>query len=157
MSYNAKVDRTWRINGSVSIAGMTAQFVQGMSITMDANLFQRNYIGTGESVFTQNGDVVGSFSFSLKNTTTLYSEAVTPTEKQTISYWMKNIADIEPKEIIFIELFNAPKGTGKKNARIKFTGRVMKPTVVMDVGDGLQDVNVEGEITTFTSALRETS
>ena len=65
-----------------------------------------------------------------------------PLAKETISYWMKNIADIEPKEIIFIELFNAPKGTGKKNARIKFTGRVMKPTVVMDVGDGLQDVNV---------------
>jgi len=85
MSYNQKADRTFRINGSVSIGGKIAVFVQGMNIEMDAGVLQRDFTGTGESVFTQNGDILGAFSFSLKNTTDLYDPNATPTLTETIS------------------------------------------------------------------------
>jgi hypothetical protein len=155
LSYNLKIDRTKRINGTVSIDGKIAVFVQGMEITIDAGVLQRDSIGTGESVFTQNGDVIGSFSFSLRNTTSLFDPSTTPTLKETISYWMNAISTFNPSKIDFIQTFNAPEGTGSKFARIKFTGRIMTPTTVMSVDDGLEDINVGGEITIFTSAKRE--
>ncbi len=157
MSYNAKINRTFRINGSVSIANRIALFVQGMDISIDANVLQRDHTGTGESVFTQNGDVIGSFSFSLKNTVDLYDPAATPTLDETLSKWMKAVSDFDPSIIAFIETFNAPKGTGDKFARIRFTGRVMTPATSLSVDNAIEDANVSGEITVFTSALRESS
>jgi len=50
---------------------------------------------------------------------------------------------------------NAEKGVTDPFARIKFDGRIMKPAVITEVDDALQDAVVEGEITTYTSALRE--
>ena len=157
MSYNEKVDRTFRINGSLSIAGQIAVFVQGINISVDAGVLQRDSIGTGESVFTQNGDVIGSFSFSLRNTTSLYDPAATPTLQETISFWNSAIDDFDPAIIAFIQTMNAPKGSGDKFARIRFSGRVMKTAVITEVDDALQDATVDGEITTYTSALREAS
>jgi len=157
LSYNAKADRTFRINGSVSIAGKIALFVQGMDIAIDAGVLQRDHTGIGESVFTQNGDVIGSFSFSLKNTTDLYDPSATPTLDETLSKWMKAVADFDPSTINFIETFNAPKGSGSKFARIIFTGRVMTPATSMSVDNAVEDANVAGEITVFTSALRQAS
>jgi len=157
VSYNEKADRTFRINGSLSIAGLIAVFVQGINISLDAGVLQRDSIGTGESVFTQNGDVIGSFSFSLRNTTSLYDPAATPTLQETISFWNTAIDNFDPAIIAFIQTLNAPKGTGSKFARIRFSGRVMKPAVITEVDDGLQDATVDGEITTYTSALREAS
>ena len=157
MSYNQEDDRTFRINGSVSIAAKLAVFVQGMNIDIDAGVLQRDSIGTGQSVFTQNSDVIGSFSFSLRNTVDLYDPASTPTLQETLSFWMKAIADFDPAIINFIQTFNAPEATGDKFARIRFTGRVIKPATVTSVDDALEDAVVEGEITTFTSALRESS
>ena len=159
MSYNAPADRTIRINGNVTIAGMTVQFVQGMSITMDASNFQRNSTGIGDSEFTQNGDVVGAFSFRLINTTDLYDTSTVPTKEETLSLWMAAISGISPAKIDFIQTFKAPNGsTSTANfARVRFTGRIMKPAVTLDVNDALQDVTVEGEITEFTSAIREST
>lgn len=154
MSYNAKEDRTFRIDGSLSIAGKIAVFVQAISISVDAGVLQRDSIGTGESVFTQNGDVIGQFSFSLRNTTSLYDPASTPTLAETISFWNRAIADFDPAIISFIQTMNAPKGSGDKFARIRFDGRIMKPVVITEVDDALQDATVEGEITVYTSALR---
>jgi len=157
MSYNEKEDRTFRINGSLSIAAQIAVFVQDMNISVDAGVLQRDSIGDGTSVFTQNGDVIGQFSFSLRNTTDLYDPAATPTLPETLSFWNRAIADFDPAIISFIQTMNAPKGTGSKFARIRFDGRIMKPAVVTTVDDALQDAVVEGEITVYTSALREAS
>ena len=155
MSYNAEDERIFRINGSVSIAGKIALFVQGMEIALDAGILQRDHIGSGTSVFTQNGDVIGSFSFSLKNSVDLYDPNATPNLNETISKWMRAVADFDPSIINFIETFNAPKASGNKFARIKFTGRVMTPQTVLSVDNAIEDANVTGEITVFTSALRE--
>ena len=154
MSYNQKADRTFRINGSVSIAGKIAVFVQGMDIAIDAGVLQRDSTGIGESVFTQNGDVIGSFSFSLKNTTDLYDPAATPTLDETLSKWMKAVDDFDPSIITFIQTFNAPKANVNNEARITFTGRVMTPATSLSVDNAVEDANVAGEITVFTSAQR---
>jgi len=53
LSYNQKADRTFRINGSLSIAGKISVFVKAISISVDAGVLQRDFTGTGESVFTQ--------------------------------------------------------------------------------------------------------
>ncbi len=157
MSYNQKSDRTFRINGSVSIDGSKAVFVQDMNISIDAGVLQRDHTGIGESVFTQNGDVIGSFSFSLKNTVDLYDTAATPTLDKTMSKWMKSISDFDPKIVDFIETFEATKGTGNKFARIVFKGRIMNPTTSLSVDNAVEDAVVSGEITEFTSAKREAS
>jgi len=157
LSYNQKEDRTFRINGSLSIAGKISVFVQSINISLDAGVLQRDSIGSGTTVFTQNGDVIGQFSFSLRNTTDLYDPASTPTLDETVSFWNKAIADFDPAIVSFIQTMNAPKGTGSKFARIKFDGRIIKPAVITEVGDALQDATVEGEITNYISALREAS
>jgi len=141
----------------VSIAGKTALFVQGMNISIDAGVLQRDSIGDGTSVFTQNGDVIGSFSFSLKNTVDLYDPNSTPTLDETISKWMRAVADFDPSIINFVETFNAPKSSGNKFARITFTGRVMTPQTSLSVDNAIEDANVSGEITVYTSALRAAS
>lgn len=155
MSYNGEVDRTFRIDGALSIAGMVAQFIQNMNISFNAGVFQRDSTGTGQSVFTQNSDIIGGFSFSLKNTITLYDPADTPALEHTISAWMNSIAKQEPIEISFIQTVDATKASGIKTAMIEFTGRIMKAELVTSVDDGIEDVNVEGEIMTFVSAQRK--
>ena len=157
MSYNQKVDRTFRKNGSLSISNKIAVFVQSMNISVDAGVLQRDFTGTGESVFTQNGDVIGTFSFSLRNTTDLYDPASTPTLDETISFWNQAIANFDPAIINFIQTMNAPNGTGDKFARIRFDGRIMKPVIITEVDDALLDATVEGEITNYISGLRESS
>lgn len=157
MSYNQKADRTFRINGSLSIAGKIAVFVQSISISLDAGVLQTDSIGTGETVFTQNGDVIGQFSFSLRNTTDLYDPATTPTLEETISFWNQAIADFDPAIVAFIQTMNAPKGSGSKFARIVFDGRIIKPAVITEVDDALQDAIVEGQITNYDSGKREAS
>lgn len=155
MSYNLKDDRIFRISGTFNIAGLTAQFVQDVDITMDAGSFQRNSDGSGASVFTQNSDVVGSFSFKLKNTISLYDPASVPVLQSTVSYWMQSIANFNPAIINFIQTLNASKSSSTtKNARIQFSGRVLKVGPKTSVDDGVGDVMVEGEITEFTGARR---
>ncbi len=155
MVYNEKADRTFRISGSFAIDGMVAQFVQGVDISLNAAVFQRDSIGTGQSVFTQNSDIVGGFSFSLKNTTSLYDPADTPTLDSTISKWMNAIASQDPLIVTFIQTLNAPKGAGIKVARIQFDGRIMKADTVMSVDNAIEDVNIEGEITNYVKAQRK--
>jgi len=70
---------------------------------------------------------------------------------------MKAVSDFNPSIISFIQTFNAPKGTGNKFARIRFSGRIIKPTTVETVDNAIADAIVSGEITTFTSAKRESS
>jgi len=155
MSYNQAVDRTFRINGSLSIDGIFAVFVQGITITVDATVLQRDSIGTGTSIFTQNGDVIGSFSFSLKNTIDLYETTTNTAVDKSVTLWMQKIKDFTPAEVVFIQTINAPKATSENEGRITFTGRIMTPEILMAVDNAIEDVNVTGEITIFTSAVRD--
>jgi len=159
VSYNTKTNRTFRIDGTISIAGSTPLFVQGMEIIIDANAFQRDFMGDGESVFTQNGDVIGSFSFNLKNTVDLYSSIAVATDQKTMSYWMQQVAQLTPPIITFIQNFVAGdvNATGSKIARLTFSGRIMTPKVAMDVVDAVDNAEVAGEVTVLTQVQRVAS
>ena len=152
MSYNSPDDRTLRINGSFQIAGQKAVFVQDVDFTPNAEVFDRDYIGAGQSVFSQNGDVVGSFTFSLKNTISLYDPASTPTIENSVSKWMIDIANYEPPIISFVQTLKQKKDPSA--ARISFKGRIMNCKLGTNVGSALQDVVVTGEITELTSVTR---
>lgn len=159
MSYNDKEKRTFRIDGTISIDGSNPLFVQGMEITIDAGSFQRDFIGDGTSVFTQNGDIIGAFSFDLKNTVDLFSSVAVATDKKTLSFWMQQIAQLTPPIITFIQNFVAGdvNATGDKIGRITFDGRIMTSKTVMDVSDAIEDVEVTGEVITLSQVRRVSS
>ncbi len=156
MASNTKVNRTFRIDGSMSIDGDTVAFIQGISITITADSFQRDFIGDGTSIFTQNGDIIGKFSFNLRNTVDMYDSAATATDTSTVSYWMQQIASLSPPSVVFIQNYVAgdDAASGNTIARITFTGRIMTPVISNSVDDALEDIEVEGEIITLTGVQR---
>lgn len=159
---NFESERTPRINGVFQIEVGTDKFqyifVQRLLFELDANVFGRSSIGSGKSVFTLNGDVFGSFEFDLKNTVDLFDSVTPAVDEETISFWWQKIKDRDPAILKFIQTMNAPDSIGDKFARLKFDGRIMTPTLIAsDVEDELDSITVKGEVTDFTSALRETT
>lgn len=151
MASNTKVNRTFRKNGSVSIGGDSMAFVQGMEISISAASFQRDFIGDGTSVFTQNGDVLGTFSFNARNTVDMYDSNATATDTSTISYWMQQIALFSPPSLTFIENFIVgDQSATLSTARITFTGRIIDSKTVMGVDDAIEDIEITGEIIALT-------
>lgn len=159
MSLNIKQNRTWRKDGVISVDGTVYAFVQGMVITLDANIFARDFTGTGESVFTQNGDVIGSFSFDLKNTVDIFKvgTAAVGDNLDLLGTWLARIADIDPPEITFIQTFKARKQPSNEFVRITFTGRIMTPELSQLVDVAVDDATIDGEITALPSVVRANS
>lgn len=157
MSLNVKQNRTWRKDGIVSVAGIPYAFVQGMVITFDGNIFTRDFTGIGESVFTQAGDVIGTFSFSLKNTVDIYNNNAGVGDSDTLlSTWLKKIADIDPPEITFIQTYFARKASSNNRVRLTFTGRIMTPELSQLVDVAVDDATIDGEITQLGSIQKDT-
>lgn len=159
MSLNVKQNRTWRKDGIISVDGTEYAFVQGMVITLDTNIFTRDFTGIGESVFTQAGDVIGTFSFDLKNTVDIFKigTAAVTDDLDLLGTWLKRIADIDPPEITFIQTYIARKATSNDRVRITFTGRIMTPALSQLVDVAVDDVTVDGEITALTTIQRDSS
>lgn len=155
---NQQIDRIFRINGvtEIDIGADEHQlvFIQGLTYNLDAGIFDRDSIGTGESVFSQNGDVIGSGSFNTKNTIDMFDGTVPAVDTTTISYWLTQIAAQNPPELDIIQTLNAPKSLGNKFARILMKIRIMKPELDMIVDQAIDGVNVEFEVIGFTSAQR---
>jgi len=158
---NQKADRIHRINGVFEIdKGIDENqlvFIQGLTFSLDAGIFERDSIGTGEAVFTQNGDVLGSGSFNIKNTVDMFSGTVPAVDISTLSYWLTQIAAQDPPILDVIQTLNAPKSSGDKFARILMKIRIMKPEISTDVDVAVDGLNVDFEITQFTSAQRTVS
>jgi hypothetical protein len=158
---NQKEDRIYRINGVFEIDKGTDEnqlvFIQGLTFSLDAGIFQRDSIGTGESVFTQNGDVLGSGSFNIKNTIDMFSGTVPAVDISTLSYWLTKIAAQDPPILDIIQTLNAPKSAGNKFARILMKIRIMKPEINTDADIAVDGLVVDFEITQFTSAQRTVS
>ena len=158
---NQKDDRIFRINGVFELDKGTDQhqlvFIQSMIFSLDAGVFERDSIGTGESVFTQNGDVIGSGSFNTKNTIDMLSGTVPAVAQETLSYWLTQIAAQDPPELDIIQTLNAPKSTGNKFGRILIKIRIMKPEVNSNADTAVDGLNVDFEVIGFTSAKRTAS
>ncbi len=158
VNVNAAIDRTWRIDGVVEILAAaltkTYVFIQGMTTVWDSGLYARDSIGTGTSVFTQNGDVIATFSFLLKNSIDLYQLDSGVENDSFLSNWLKNHAKQEPTEVQFTQTFTARKQTTDPQARLVFTGRIMKPEISQLVDVAVDDVVIDGEIIALLNAER---
>ncbi len=158
VNVNAALDRTWKIDGVVEILAAalvkTYIFVQGLSTSWDSNLYERDHIGSGTSVFTQAGDVIGTFSFLLKNTVDLYQKDSGVENDSFLSNWLKNHAIQAPTEVQFTQTLTARKQTIDPQARLVFTGRIMKPDISQLVDVAIDDVVIDGEILALLNAER---
>ena len=160
MSLNTQANRTWKIDGVISIEGTPWLFVQGLTAVFDAGVFTRDIIGTGQAVFTQNADVIGSFNFNTKNTVDLYKIGTAlPTDAvNLVGTWLKKIAEQAPLTIQFIQTLVARDAGGVNDRiRITFDGRIMKPEISWLVDVAVDDIVVDGEITNLVSVVRDTN
>lgn len=156
---NTKLNRTFTYSGILQIDvganQFTQKFVQDMLIEFNDDDLERDRIDDGSPVFTRIGDVLGKFTFALKNTVDL-AEAVTPaTGNETMSKWIEDLIANSPTEVDFIESLKAEDSTGNKFERIKFKGRIMRPAIERLRERAVDEALVEGEIIAFTSLLRQ--
>lgn len=153
--------RTFTYDGlmQVSSSPNTYQykFIQEMLVSIDDTDLDRDRVDDGTPAFTRVGDVLGNFSFALKNAVDLYQTVDPPTDEWLASFWMDRIVLGLPAELSFIQTFNAtdPGVTGNPFVRLRFTGRVMKVTPQRLRDTGVDEISAEGEIIAWTSALRE--
>ena len=150
MSLNLQDNRTQKIEGVILVNGVAWLFVQGMTSVFDAGLFTRDFIGTGKPVFTQLGDVIGSFNFALKNTVDIYKtgSALSSDATELVGTWIKAIAEHKPVNVSFVQsLVAGPEAGGSDDRiRISWDGRIMKPEISWLVDVAVDDVIVDGEI-----------
>ena len=157
----AKTERTQRYQGvfQSSYSGNTYQykFTKDMDVELNDDNVQRDRVDDGTPAFTRVGDVLGVFTFHLKDTVDLYDTTDTPTLQETVSYWLYKIANLDFASLSFIETLKAPTSVGNQFARLKFDGRIVKVRIERTDNVGVEDVIVEGEITAWTSADRAAS
>lgn len=160
MSTNLQANRTWKIDGVILVNGVAWLFVQGLTAVFDANLFTRDIIGTGQAIFTQNADVIGTFNFQAKNSVDVYKvgTALITDSDALIGTMLTAIAAQKPVSITFVQTFVARDAGGTNDRiRITFTGRIMKPELSWLVDVAVDDVLIDGEITGLDSVIRDTA
>lgn len=160
-SVNQSVNRSFNYSGflqiTVSSVDYKLQFIQDMGITFTDQRLDRDLIDTGSPVFTPVGDILGTFSGVIKNTVDMYDTVSPPTDQKTLSYLIYELANGRPPSVAFIQAFKAEEATTNKFARIRFTGRLTNIKTQKSREQGVEEAVFEGEIITFTSALRTAS
>lgn len=160
MSLNLQDKRTWKIDGVIKVEGVLWLFVQGLTAVFDANVFTRDLIGTGQPVFTQLGDVIGSFNFNTKNTVDIYKvgTALISDDPELIGTMLEAIAAQAPLNVQIVQTLVARDAGGTNDRiRITFDGRIMKPEISWLVDVAVDDVLIDGEITNLVSVIRDTN
>ena len=132
-------------------------FIQDFEVTVDDTDTDRDLIDTGSPVFTAVGDVKGPFRFNTKDTIDLYDSVNPAVDTETVSYWKQQINARKFPVITLIETLKAEESTGNKFGRDKFTGRIMSVKRGRSRNQGVPEVEVIGEVTNHTSALRSAS
>ncbi len=163
MSLNLQDNRTKKISGVILLEGVPWLFVQGLTVIFDAGVFTRDNIGTGQAVFTQLGDVIGSFNFNTKNTVDIYriGTALDTDSVELIGTMIKAIAAQKPVTVTFVQtLVGVPEAGGVNDRiRITFDGRIMKPEISWLVDEAVDGVVIDGEIlqSPSPSVVRDTN
>ena len=156
---NTKINRTFTYSGilqfDVGVNQYTQKFVQDLLVEFNDDDLERDRIDDGSPVFTRIGDVLGKFTFALKNTVDLAEAATPATDDWTMSKWIEDLVANTPTEVKFISTYQAPDSTGNKFERIRFTGRIMRPAIERLRERAVDEALVEGEIIAFVSLLRE--
>ncbi len=125
--------------------------------TADFNMddFDEDKIDTAAPIFTKKSDIIGTFSFSLKNLISLYETAATPSDELLISTMVTNISKGQPVTLKFAPVMKAVEQTSNPFLNIIFTGRIMGVPLNQILDQGVQDVEINGVITALTQIRRE--
>jgi len=134
-------------------------FVSAWNFTPSMDDFDIDRIDPGKPIFTPKSDNKGPFSFNIKNAVSLYDTAKPPTDVLSLSKWIIDIANGEPPEIIFAPVMKAPATSGSfpTNPFINliFTGRVLNVPIDQVLDQGVQDVEISGDIIAIDQIRRE--
>ena len=131
----------------------------GFATTWNADFnmddFDEDKIDTGAPIFTKKSDIIGTFSFSLKNLISLYDTALPSADELLISTMVTNIANGKPTTLKFAPVMKAVEQTANRFLNIIFTGRIMGVPLSQILDQGAQDVEINGVITGLTQIRRE--
>lgn len=135
--------------------------VSAWNFTSSMDEWDTNRIDTAKPIFTKISDVVGTFSFNIKNLVSLYDTAKPPTDPLLLSKWIIDIAAGNPPEIIFAPVMRAVKTNGSLPTNpfvnLIFTGRVNSVPIDQVIDQGIQDVVISGDVIDIDQVRRESS
>jgi len=157
----AKAERTLTYDGifqaEVGVNTYQYKFVKETEIFLDDQNVELDRIDDGSPAFTRIGDEIGDFRFRMANVVDLYGPSTPEANQWLASHWLEQIALGNFPEVDFIQTFKASKSAGNQFGRLRFTFRIKKVAVDRGEERGLDEMNVEGKVIAFTSALREVS
>ena len=134
-------------------------FATAWNFTPSMDAWDIDRIDTAKPIFTKTSDILGSFSFNLKNLVSLYDTASPPTDELLLSKWIVDIAAGQPPEIIFAPVMRAVETNGSLPTNpfinLIFTGRVMNVPIDQVLDQGVQDVVISGDIIDIDQIRRE--
>lgn len=134
----------------------TIKFIQDWEFSPSMADFDIDRIDTGVPIFTPKSDILGTFRFVAKNAIDIYETSATPTDDLSVSKWAIQIANGEPVSITFITKITAVKD-GLANSgfiTLQFTGRIMDVSLDQIRETGVQELEVNGEITAITEVRK---
>lgn len=134
-------------------------FVSAWNFTPSMGEWDIDRIDTAAPIFTKLSDILGTFSFNLKNAISLYDTALPATNPILLSKWIADIANGEPPTITFAPVMKAPKTNDvfptNPFVNLIFAGRIMSVPIDQVLDQGAPDVAIEGEITSITQIRRQ--
>jgi len=125
--------------------------------TADFNMddFDVDKIDSAAPIFTKKSDIIGTFSFSLKNLISLYDTALPSADELLISTMVTNISNGKPTTLKFAPVMKAVEQTTNPFLNLIFTGRIMGVPLNQILDQGAQDVEINGVIIGLTQIRRE--
>ena len=131
-------------------------FASAWNFTPSMDEWDIDRIDTAKPIFTKITDILGTFSFNLKNLVSLYDIEKPPTDPLLLSKWIIDIKNGEPPEITFAPVMKAvdPSLTNPF-INLIFTGRVTSVPIDQVLDQGVQDVVISGEIIDIDQIRRE--
>lgn len=130
-------------------------FVSAWNFTPSMDDWDIDRIDTAGPIFTKKSDILGTFSFNIKNAVSLYSTAQPSTDPLLLSTWIKNIGLGTPSSITFAPVMKSAETAMNPFINLIFTGRIMSVPIDQVLDQGVQDVIITGEINLITKVRRE--
>jgi len=146
------VASTFTVAGSPKLV-----FIQDWEFAPSMAEFDIDRIDSAAPIFTKKSDILGTFSFRIKNTTDMYATTFTGGSDQQITKWVNGISLGNPSAIAFVIKVKAadPAATGVEIVTYSYTGRVMDVSVTRTDETGVHDAIITGEITAITETSRK--
>lgn len=135
--------------------------VPAWNFTPSMDDFDIDRIDGARPIYTPKSDKKGTFLFNLKNAISLFDTAQPPTDELSLSKWMIDIGDGEPPEILFAPVMKAGKTNGSFPTNpflnLIFTGRVLNLPLNQVDEQGVQDMEIIGDIINIAQIRREST